>query len=256
MSPKFHEFGLALSGGGARGIFHAGFLQALSDAGLKPSAISGTSMGAIVAAFYAAGVEPAEMLTAIKVPNLMHLRSWIGMKGGVGSLAVLREQLVKRIHHQDFDKLNIPLTVSVTNLNTAKNELLTSGNLIEAVVASASIPIVFMPVKIKQHYYVDGGLTMNLPAECLKMEGRLVIGVNCNAIDDVEEPFDTFRNVVERCLHIGVQNTMIDQFQYCHLLVESSLMNKFHTFDFDQAQEIFDIGLAAGREMIPKIQSL
>lgn len=256
MAEKFSEFGLALSGGGARGIFHAGFIQALSNAHLQPAALSGTSMGAIVAGFYAAGVQPSEMLKAIKVPNIMHLRSWIGMKGGVGSLDVLREQLEKHIRHSDFQNLQIPLTVSVTNLNTGKNELISSGNLIEAIIASASIPIVFMPVKMGTQYFVDGGLTLNLPAKCLQKEGRLVIGVNCNALLEDEETYDTFRNVVERCLHIGVQNTVHDQVAYCDLYVKSDQMKKYHTFEFEKAQEIFNIGLRAGEKTIPKIEAL
>lgn len=248
------KFALALSGGGARGIFHAGFLQALDESGLKPAAISGASMGAIVGAFYAAGVSPNKMLKAIKTPDIMHIHSWIGFKGGLGSMKVLREQLNKFIRHESFDALKIPLTISVSNLNTGKNELLNSGNLIDAVVASASIPIVFMPVKIDSNYYLDGGLTVNLPASCLKAENTVVVGLDCNYFKEVDTNFTSFMPVVERCLHIAVHNTLRDQLDSCDIYVSSPEMEDFGTFDFDQANKIFEIGYQAADQYIPKIK--
>ncbi|HOI31229.1 MAG: patatin-like phospholipase family protein [Bacteroidales bacterium] len=251
-SPK--KYALALSGGGARGIFHAGFLQALDEARLRPAAISGASMGAIVGAFYASGVSPKEMLKAIKTPDILHIRSWIGFKGGLGSMKVLREQLTAFIHHNSFEALEIPLTVSVSNLNTGQNELLTTGDLIEAVVASASIPIVFMPVKIDSDYYLDGGLTLNLPAACLKAENTVVVGLDCNYFNQVDTSFTSFMPVVERCLHIAVQNTLRDQINSCDIYVNSPEMEDFGTFDFEQANTIFEIGYETASRFIPKIK--
>jgi len=140
MPKKFKSFALSLSGGGARGIMHAGFLKALDENGLKPEAMAGASMGAIVGAMYASGIQPDDMLKAIKLPEFRNLHTWIGLKGGFGSLDQLRKQLEKNVKADSFDKLDIPLTVSVANLNKACNELITEGNLYDAVVASSSIP--------------------------------------------------------------------------------------------------------------------
>ncbi|HQO51137.1 MAG TPA: patatin-like phospholipase family protein, partial [Bacteroidales bacterium] len=87
------KFGLALSGGGARAIIHAGFLQALNESGLHPEIISGASMGAIIGALYADGFPPDEMLKVLIKPEISRLPAWIGRKGGIGSLMVLREHL-------------------------------------------------------------------------------------------------------------------------------------------------------------------
>lgn len=256
MTKTYNSFALSLSGGGARGIFHAGFLQALDEANLKPEAIAGASMGAIVGAFYAAGVSPREMLKAIKTPDLMHFRSWIGLKGGIGSMAVMREQLLTTIGFDNFDQLSIPLTVSVTNINTGKSELITSGNLIDAVVASASIPVVFAPVKIGDQYYLDGGLTLNMPINCLEKTGRLIIGLHCNYLGEDDVKYDSLWPIIERSLRIVVNNTMSDQMEACDLYVSSKKMQNYHTFDFEKANEIFDIGYASGLQKIPEIKQL
>jgi len=256
MTKPYTNFALSLSGGGARGIFHAGFLQALDEADLKPEAIAGASMGAIVGAFYAAGVSPREMLKAIKTPDLMHFRSWIGLKGGIGSMDVMREQLFSITGFDNFDQLSIPLTVSVTNINTGKNELITSGNLIDAVVASASIPVVFMPIKIGDFYYLDGGLTLNMPINCLKKEGRMIIGLDCNYLEEDDIEYESLMPVIERSLHIMVRNTTRDQLNACKLYVSSKKMMNYHTFDFEKANEIFEIGYAVGLQKIPEIKQL
>ena len=249
----FSSFAIALSGGGARGIIHAGVLKAFDEAGLKPAEVSGASMGSIVGALYCAGVSPEEMLKAIKLPGFLSFPQWLGLKGGIGSLKVLQEQLNKYIPHNSFEKLQIPLTVSVTNLHTGRNELICSGDLAQAVMASSSIPIIFEPVKIGRHQYVDGGLTLNLPISCLKRNGRFIVGINTNQICDLEAELTSMRQVGERCMMIAVQNTFLDQLDDCHLLINVPEARTYNTFDFDKAQEIFDLGYEKGKKAVPEV---
>lgn len=253
MARKYKEFGLALSGGGARGIVHAGFLQALEEAGLKPAAVSGASMGAIVGALYCAGVQPGEMLGAIKLPGFFSLPSWLGLHGGLGSLAILREQLEHYIKEDSFESLKIPLTVSVTNLNTARNELIHSGKLFDVIVASASIPLVFMPVQLTDHYYVDGGLTANLPVSCLVQSERLIVASNANHIGQMDKAFDSMKMVGERCMFIAVQNTVINHLNECDIFFDPPEVRQFGTFDFEHAADIFEIGYKEGAKICDRI---
>jgi NTE family protein len=255
MSQKFRSFALSLSGGGARGIMHAGFLKALDEAGLKPAALAGASMGAIVGAMYASGVKPDDMLKAIKVPEFRNLHTWIGLKGGFGSLDQLRKQLAAFVKVKTFDKLSIPLTISVTNLNTAKNELISKGNLHDAVVASSSIPILFVPTKIGKYYYVDGGVTNNMPVDCLKKRGRMIIGLNSNHTDELDKEFKSMLAVGERCLRIVVRNNEMDQMQHCDLVIDPEELRSYSTFDFDVADKIFEIGFKAGKDHLDEIKS-
>ncbi len=253
MAEKYNGFALVLSGGGARGIMHAGFLKALDENGLRPEAISGASMGAIVGAMYASGVRPDDMLNAIKLPEFRNLHSWIGLKGGFGSLAQLRKQLEKFITIDKLEKLPIPLYVSVTNLNKGLNEVFSKGNLYDLVVASASIPILFVPTKIGKYYYVDGGVTNNLPAQCLEKEGRMVIGLNSNHTEEIDKEFTSMLAVGERCMRIVVHSKMLEQAKHCHLLIDPEELHAYGTFDFDEADKIFDIGYKAGKDSVGEI---
>jgi NTE family protein len=256
MAKKYQEFALALSGGGARGIVHAGFLKALDEAGLKPAAISGTSMGAIVGSMYASGVTPDEMMKALKYPDLKTLPSWLGFKAGIGSLEIVRKTLEQHIGSDRFEDLKIPLIVAVTNLNRACVELINTGNLYDAVIASSSIPVIFMPQKIGAHFYVDGGLTMNMPVKCLKKEGRMIIGINSNHIEELDKQFTSMKQVGERCLFIAVQRTLVDQIDDCDLFVDPAEARMYGTFEFEKAHEIFEIGYNSGKENIPQIKAV
>ena len=249
----YDSFGLALSGGGARAIIHAGFLQALDEAQLKPAIISGASMGAIVGAMYASGVAPADMLKAIVKPELTKLPAWIGRRGGIGSLVVLREKLSLFLSVHTFEELQIPLIISVTNLNRGCNELISSGNLIDWVVASASIPILFQPVVINNYYYVDGGLTNNLPINCLRKEKRLVIALESNHLEEVDIAFDSIKTVSERVLFLGVNNTLKDQIDGCDLFIDAPEVRKYGIFDFQFADKLFEIGYGIGKRNIERI---
>lgn len=250
------KFGLALSGGGARAIIHAGFLQALNESGLHPEIISGASMGAIIGALYADGFPPDEMLKVLIKPEISRLPAWIGRKGGIGSLMVLREHLDGILQAKSFEELKIPLIISVTNLNKGENELISSGSLIDWVVASASIPIVFQPVKINDHYYVDGGLTNNLPILCLKDSNLKVIAVESNHLEKVDTAFTSIKTVWERTLFLAVQNTLYGQIAGCDLFIDSPEVRKFGIFDFQHASHIYAIGYKIGKKNMDTIVQL
>jgi NTE family protein len=255
MAKKFHDFALALSGGGARGFVHAGVLKALDEAHLRPAALSGASMGALIGALYASGVKPEMMVRILHRPEWTSLPAWIGFKGGFGTLELLRAQLQEHIKAECFEDLNIPLTVSVTNLNKACNELISSGPLMDWLIASSSVPVVFNPVLISSQYYVDGGLTVNLPARGLEKPGRMIVGINSIHIEEVDKAFTSIKSVGERCLLIAVQNTVRDQLGACHLVLDPPECRSFGTFEFDKAQDIFDVGYAYGKSVVTLISS-
>lgn len=253
---KFNEFALSFSGGGARGIAHAGFLKAIDESGLKPCALAGTSMGAIVAAFYAAGNKPEDFLTALHSRSLFRIPSWISLHGGFASLDILHKELKKYIEHDSFEQLNIPLVISATNLNTSENELFSSGKLIEKVIASASIPVVFKPALINGQYYVDGGLTNNMPLKCLNENKRLVVGINCNFLSEDVVEYNSIKRVTERSLRIGIAKTLENELKHGHILFDIKELSDYSLFDYEHASKIFEIGYGKGKEAVLKIKQL
>ncbi|MDP4278730.1 MAG: patatin-like phospholipase family protein, partial [Bacteroidota bacterium] len=151
--------GLCLSAGGALGFAHIGALEALLENGIEPDIISGCSMGAIVGAFYAAGMSPKDMIKVIeadklyKVSKLMVLNPYF-WKTGFSNHAAVKEVIHEIIPHNSFEKLQRRLFIGVTNLNTMECEIISSGNrLAEWVSASASIPGVFETFEDNGNYY-------------------------------------------------------------------------------------------------------
>lgn len=176
---------LVLSGGGALGYAHIGALQALDEAGIKPSIIAGTSMGAIVGAVYAQGYSGNQLFDYVVQRRLHTLSRNVHVSlrhvgKGLGSYKHVRRLLNDAIPHDSFDSLAIPFLCVATNIRTGLPEVRTSGGrLADWVLASASIPVVFKPQLIDGDYYCDGGFVDNLPA-CYLPEGSYDI---CIGID-------------------------------------------------------------------------
>src|ERR1700744_1378223 len=133
---KPKKIGLALSGGGIRGVAHLGVMQALTDNNIQFSHISGTSAGAVGAAFFAAGYAPKEILQVIKDAKLLKLlRPAIGSTGLVSILHV-SSLIRKYIPHNSFQKLKTRVTIAAVDLGESKLVYFTEGELDLAILAS------------------------------------------------------------------------------------------------------------------------
>ena len=179
---KKYKTGLVLSGGGTRGFAHLGVIAALLEKGIKPDVISGTSAGAIAGAFIASGKTPKEIRDLLKKGSFFKYTKLQIPKDGLMKLDGLKELFQKEIKAKKLEDLDIPLYVTVSNLNTGDVEYHNTGTLDEMVLASASIPILFSPVNIDGNRYVDGGLLDNIPIEPIKSDCEQIIVSNISPI--------------------------------------------------------------------------
>ena len=235
------KIGLALSGGGARGIAHLGVFKALDEAGIEISAISGTSAGAIAGALYANGYEPEEVLNIIISTRFFRLIRPAISKTGIFKMSAAEAIYRKYLPHNDFAKLKIPLTVAATDLKQGKTVFFNSGDLIKSVMASSCIPVIFDPVEIDGEYYVDGGVLNNLPAEPLLDHCDFIIGVNTNKVSP-DYNLRNFRDLLERVLLMAINYNTYDRAKYCNVLLEPAEIHRHSAFDVQQAKSIFKIG--------------
>ncbi len=181
------RIGLALGGGGARGIAHIAYLKALDDMGLRPSVISGTSSGAIAGALYAGGMSPGEMLE--KVQSLFSARRGgsanigrIWTKAGTVGSAVVKTTLERTLPKKTFEELAIPLRIVATNYHTLAERVFVSGEIIEPLMASIAFPGIFAPQPVKGEFYVDGGATNIVPFDIIRRECDLLIAIDVSAV--------------------------------------------------------------------------
>ena len=163
-----------LSGGGSLGAVQVGMLQALSERGVRPDLLIGTSAGAINAAFVAGhGAEPAalEELAAIwrglrrqqvfPFDPLRHLRAIAGRRSSLCPNGPLRRLIERHLPFRNLEDAAIPLHVVVTNLLSGEELLLNDGDTLSAVLASAAIPGVLPPIEREGLVLVDGGVADN-----------------------------------------------------------------------------------------------
>lgn len=237
------KIGYVLSGGGARGLAHLGVIKLLEELGLKPYAIAGTSAGAIAGALYASGKTPAEILSLFKNTSLFGWSNIAWQKDGFFSMDVLRKLLKDSIAEDNFETLPVKLFVAATDLLEGKSVIFSKGSIIDAVVASASVPVIFEPIKHKGMLLVDGGILNNFPAEQLTDICDVVIGSCVNNIEKGVDNASFFKtkNILDRCFHLAIANTVYSKIKLCDVFIDIPL-HGFDMYDIKMADTIFEIG--------------
>lgn len=236
-----YKFGIALSGGGARGIVHIGVLEALHKYGIYPEIVSGTSMGALVGVFYASGMEPLQILDLVKTNRMHKMIKWKLPSSGLLDMKKVLSILEENLPEDNFSALKKPFFCTVTNLNSGLSETKSSGKLFEWVLASASIPVIFEPQIIDGATYVDGGLFNNLPAACIRQHCQILIGVHVNH-NGPEENISGFKAIAERTFRLVFAKNVHESLNICDFVIDPPQTQQFNTFDFGRADELFRIG--------------
>src|SRR5262249_16860231 len=161
-----YSLGLALSGGGFRGLAHIGVLRALESYGLQPDFVAGTSAGSLIGALYASGK------TTYEIESIAQKVFWPGLLRSQGIRSFSRKYLPRT-----FEELSLPLRVTVTALPSWKTHVLNSGDLASALAASCATPYLIHRVRIDGASYTDGGWGSVLPSTiCRASSCRIVIG--------------------------------------------------------------------------------
>lgn len=203
--------GLALSGGATRGMAHLGVLKALQENHVEIGFLSGTSIGALVAALYAFGVpledirRKAEALRWSSISRLKISRSGLLSNQEIGEL------VEGFIGSANIEEATLPLAIVTTDIASGKKVVLRRGNVARAVRASTCIPGIFVPVKINDQLLVDGFLVENLPFSPLRSMGaRVLVGVNLARLKEYREPSGII-NIILNAFDIAIDaNTLLN----------------------------------------------
>lgn len=239
-----YKFGLALSGGGMRGVAHIGVLKALSEIGLKPDIVSGVSAGAIVGAMYADGRSIEEMVGFFENSSFTKgVKLNMPKNGGFASVRGYKKYLDNMLRSETFEELSTPLVVNATDLLAGSIAYFSSGNLVDAVVASASVPVLFNPAKIDSRFYVDGGFLCNLPAEVLRSQCDFVMGVHVNPIWPMPKNSTMgLITVMERVFHLAVNGNTYKEKSFCDLVIDMKPEKEIGMFESSKADYLMKIG--------------
>jgi NTE family protein len=198
------RIGVALGAGGAKGLSHIAFLQALDELGVRPAVIAGASIGAVIGGFYAAGVSGVRLEQLVKEIGFRDLYK-IALDFSILSQSAIfkgkgvEDFLSREIPARTFEEVEIPLKVVATNFWDRRPVVFESGNLITAIRASMALPAVFEPVLMNDMVLVDGGAVNPLPYDLIRHECDLTIAIDVSGVKTYA-PGDSIPNMVESIL--------------------------------------------------------
>ncbi len=163
--------GVALGGGFARGIAHAGILRAIRELEIPVDAIGGTSMGSLIAMQYVYGYTWEQMVDITCQGGIESLHDWTLPLVALFHGKRVRRVISSRTFGKNIEDLWLPCFAVATNLTTAMIEVLSDGPVDEAILASSRVPGMLPPIVRGRNLLVDGGLMSNVPADVMKSFG-------------------------------------------------------------------------------------
>ena len=238
MAPKI---GIALSGGGVKGFAHLGVLKALEEKGIEADILAGISAGAIVGSFIAAGKKPAEVMELINENDFFDFAKLGIPDRGFFTLGNMTENLKKSLGVKTFEELKIPFYVGAANIEKARMEYFSSGELVKIIQASSSIPVLFSPVEINGELYVDGGLFENLPVNPLVNKCDKLIAINVMPVN-LEEKLDSITDMAVRTFQIKTSVNAGELREKADIYIEPTGIEKYNILNTKYSQELFDLG--------------
>lgn len=251
-----NKIGITLSGGGFKAIAQLGILQYIKELDVELHAVSGTSAGALVGAFIAAGKLPLEILEIAKQEKFFSYTDFSMRGDGLFSTDVFEKLIKKHIPHDNFESLNMPLYVAVTDLTNASLLIFNQGSLSFAVKASCCFPLVFQPVLYNGNSYLcDGGLLNNFPIEQIRATCNKCIGININPVNQLNGKLN-YKEIIQRIIRIATSNISKETISHCDIYLQPDEINNFSTFDTGKVDILFDLGYTYAKKYKQNFLSL
>ncbi len=252
---KKYKVGLCLSGGGTRGFAHLGAFKAFEEYGITFDAIAGASAGSLFGALYATNMKYDQMYKLSKnVKNTDFRKAKLGFLPS--KMDNLQELIKKVIPVKKIEDLAIPFYAVAVDLKTGKEIHFNKGDIASIVSGSCAIPGVFYPVKYNNMTLIDGGVSNNIPADVLKMNGcDYVITIDCNSTRGGGTNSESFFTQFITSIGIMSVNNSKRGIE-CSDIVICPDMKKFASLKIVGKEEMIEAGYQATVEMMPQIKKL
>jgi len=252
--------GLALSGGGVRGLAHVGVIKVLEDAGFPVDVVTGTSMGAIIGSLFAAGVvmpDPADLPkyvseVTITNPNKIALLRLI-LTDHLMSTKGLEDFIRRRIGDKQFSQLPKRFGCVAMDIKTGEAILFRDGPVAPAVRASMNIPGGFAPVEYRHRYLVDGGIVDYIPIDLNKMLGAEWVLASVTEGDYTRTSPSNVLSTLEQVIDIQGSILSRQQRRQADMLIEPPIGDIFF-YETNRSQEAAEKGVATASRKLPEAQ--
>lgn len=247
------KIGLALGSGGARGFAHLGVIKVLKEAGIPIDMIAGSSMGALVGSFYAAGSDVERLYRLSKVFKRKYYLDFTVPKMGFVAGKKVKELIRVFTYNKRIEELDIPLAIVATDIKKGEKVVFQSGPIAEAVRASISIPGIFVPEKIGDRLLVDGGVIDRVPVSVVRSMGAdLVIAVDVSNVKK-EIEITSIYDVIMQSLDI-LQMELTESRKLSSDVMIRPHVENYNSKSFTNINEIITIGEEEARLNIDKIK--
>lgn len=246
------KIGLALGAGAARGIAHLGVLKVLEKHKVPVDFIAGSSMGALIGALYACGIDINFM---IKFAGELQSKSWIDLcmpRTGLISGKKVETMLELMTRNRNFEDLKIPFAAMATDIERGEAVVLKTGKVAAAVRASISIPVVFKPVRLDGRLLVDGGVVDRVPVSVVREMGAdLVIAVDVNKFVAFQ-PVTNIADVMLQTLDIMERKILSSRILDTEVLIRPKV-GHISPAQFHRVEELVEQGELAAEAAISKL---
>lgn len=249
---NFEKTGLVLSGGGTKGIAHAGVLQFLNEKNIEIDVLSCCSAGSIVGCLHAVGKTPEEILEFFNSVYFFNWKHFAFNQPGLVSSFVFTNYLKPIFHDMQLKDLDKEVKIVATELVSGTQKIFDENfKVVDAVIASCSIPGITTPYIIGDEMYCDGGVLNNFPADIIRDECDKLIGVFVSPPNDIDiKDLKTIKAIVSRSYDLLSYRIEKGKFDYCDWFISSQELAAYGTFERrkDRLEEIFNIGYNAAKE--------
>ncbi|UOU97073.1 patatin-like phospholipase family protein [Chryseobacterium daecheongense] len=249
---NFEKVGLVLSGGGTKGIAHAGVLKFLNEKNIDIDILSCCSAGSIVGCLYAIGKTPEEILEFFNSVYFFNWKHFTFNQPGLVSSIIFRNYLKPIFHDMKLGDLNKEVKIVATELVSGTQKIFDKDfEVTDAIIASCSIPGVTTPYIIGEEMYCDGGVLNNFPADIIRDECDKLIGVFVSPPHDIKiNDLKSIKAIVSRSYDLLSYRVEKAKFEYCDWFISSQKLSSYGTFERkkDRLEEIFNIGYEAAKE--------
>ncbi len=248
------RLGLALGGGAVRGAAHIGALKALEEQALVPDLLSGTSIGALVAALYAFGMKTDDIRGLALKMNWFDVSKLTLSKYGLLSNENMGNTIREQFGDIKIEDSPIPLALVATDISTGEKVVIKKGDVASAIMASSCIPGFFVPVTISDRILVDGGIVENVPISPLKeMGANYIVGVDLNGYHKYDRP-ESFSDVLFNAMDIAVYKQAEVQERVADLIIRMEL-SQYSRTDPKNVWEIYAEGYRTTVLSVKEMQS-
>ena len=281
------KLGIALSGGGIRGIAHAGVLKALEDNNIKVDIIGGTSAGSMVASLYAIGYSPYYIYILFKTyakgiigtnsnPIISGIQGYLGSKKKVitglkngEEIEQIFNKMAKKRNIENISQVKMPLVIPTVDIidskeyvftniipkdSEHKEQYITDSTIGKAVRASSTFPAVFSPCKDKEHAFMDGGTLDNIPVNEVKKQGAdKVIAVKFNS-DPINEESNVM-DIIMKTIDIMGSKISEESLEMSDLVL-NVYTDKVGLLDVDKLDSCYKYGYQCVMNNLDKIKAI